>query len=165
MLDLATRERAVWHEALSRHARQSGLPVPRLQEAEQSTLSTNELERLTLRALRFWSNWQSPQPASHQHLSIRPYRPTTPARGARNLAVIFLPDCAGYILALTLYDDVSHSRRYCFGLWDISSTSKAVFVDDIQVEALLGYAVNRVHGSSNAMIITRRDPASQLHPE
>ncbi|KAL1945087.1 hypothetical protein VTO73DRAFT_2707 [Trametes versicolor] len=161
ILELATRERAVWHEALSRHARQSGLPIPRLEGAEQSALSAHELEKLTVRALRFWSNWQAPQPTDCQQLRIRPYRPTTPARGARNLAVIFLPDHPGYILVLTLYDDVSHNRRYCFELWDISSASSAVFVDDIQVEALLGYAVNRVRGSSNAMIVTRRDPTSQ----
>lgn len=124
-------------------------------------MSAHELEKLTVRALRFWSNWQAPQPKDCQQLRIRPYRPTTPARGARNLAVIFLPDHPGYILVLTLYDDVSHNRRYCFELWDISSASSAVFVDDIQVEALLGYAVNRVRGSSNAMIVTRRDPTSQ----
>ncbi|KAH9851839.1 hypothetical protein C2E23DRAFT_876722 [Lenzites betulinus] len=161
-LAAATRERTVWHDALTRHAWHSRLPIPNLDAYEHLDITARELETMTLRALGFWSNWLSPHPKAHQHLSILPSRPLTPACAARNLAAIFLPDFPKHILILTLYDDVAHQRRYAFELWDISDYSKpALLLDEHPMQALLGYAVNTIRGSSCTMTISRRDPQTQ----
>ncbi|KAI0831902.1 hypothetical protein BC628DRAFT_1493054 [Trametes gibbosa] len=161
-LDMATRERTVWHEALTRHSFHSCLPIPHLRTHEYSELTARELERLTLCSLKFWSNWMSPYPKAYRYLSVPPARPVMPPRGARNLAAIFLPDCPNHILTLTLYDDVSHHRRYAFELWETADYSKpAHLLDQHSIQALLGYAVNTMHGSSCTMTISRRDPVTQ----
>ncbi|KAI0358228.1 hypothetical protein OH77DRAFT_1253981 [Trametes cingulata] len=162
-LEAATRERTVWHEALARHARQSRLSIPALSQADAplASLSASELERLTLRALRFWSNWLSPRPHAYRHIPVLPMRSIERSRGARNLAVVFLPNVPGHVLTLTLYNDNSQERRYSFELWDVRGRGKAVYVDHHALEGLLGYAVNSARDGACTMTITRR--ASTLH--
>ncbi|KAI0367624.1 hypothetical protein BV20DRAFT_1024247 [Pilatotrama ljubarskyi] len=164
-LESATRERTVWHEALSRHSRQSRLPIPALAECELWVLSASDLERLTLRALRFWANWQSPRPEAYKHVPISPIRSMERSRGARNLAVVFLPNLPGHVLTLTLYNDNSQDRRYSFELWDVRQTSKAIHVDHLALEGLLGYAVNSDPDGACTMAVTRRDSNSQCISE
>ncbi|KAI0630815.1 hypothetical protein C8Q77DRAFT_1232241 [Trametes polyzona] len=162
-LALATRQRTVWHDCLSRHARKSGLPIPNSDESARCALSSSELEALTLRSIRFWSNWQCPRPLSHRHVAIQPrLKGSPPNNVARNLAVVFFPGYPAHILTLTLYDHVTQhrERRYNFELWDISDLDRVTCIDELPIEALLGYAVNTVRGSVSTMIITRRDPTS-----
>ncbi|KAI9062723.1 hypothetical protein FKP32DRAFT_1652695 [Trametes sanguinea] len=157
-LDLATRERTVWRLALSRHIQRSHLPVPNAHRYEVSRLSTEELERLTLQSLRYWSNWLSPQPHSHGHFNIRPCRLRflNHHRSTRNLAVAFIPGIPDHLLTLTLYGDSTLPERYSFELWNIADNSQAIYMDTVAVAGLLGYAINLDAESSVTMTVTRR---------
>ncbi|KAI0675559.1 hypothetical protein C8Q78DRAFT_1005131 [Trametes maxima] len=163
-LEAVTRERAVWHEALSRHAARSHLPIPGLEDYGTSELSATQMERQTRRAMRFWRNWLSSRPEAYQHITIRPARPVARNRTPRNLGVMFLPDVPDHVLTLTLYDDTAQDRRFSFELWDIRpamSGAEATCVDTLQIEALLAYAINATYGCVANIAITRRDPATQ----
>ncbi|KAI0641981.1 hypothetical protein C8Q79DRAFT_1003403 [Trametes meyenii] len=163
-LEAVTRQRTVWHEALSRHAARSCLPIPMLVEHNASDSSATQLERQTIRAIRFWRNWLSHRPAAYRHTAIRPARPAARNRTLRNLGVMFLPHVPDHVLTLTLYDDTVQDRRFSFELWDFRPAQYGAeprCVDILQIEALLAYAMNVVSGSTVALAITRRDPITQ----
>ncbi|KAH9893207.1 hypothetical protein C8Q73DRAFT_791088 [Cubamyces lactineus] len=156
-LATATRDRAVWHYALSKHSKRSALPIPDIKQYDLPILSGTELEHLTLRTLAFWSNWQSPQPRFYQEVWIRPggHGPN-----ARNLAVIFLPHFPAHVLTLTLSDTTSRARRFLFELWHTIGDT-ATCVDKVPIQALASYAVNTVTDSPTTFTITRRDANSE----
>ncbi|KAI0332743.1 hypothetical protein GY45DRAFT_1320660 [Cubamyces sp. BRFM 1775] len=156
-LAAATRDRAVWHYALSKYSKRSALPVPSIKQYDLLGLSGAEMERLTRRTLAFWSNWQSPQPKAHQEIWIRP---GDHGPNARNLSVIFLPHLPAHVLTLTLLDTSSRSRRFLFELWHVAGLS-ATCVDRMPIQALTSYAVNTITDSPTIFTITRRDPQTE----
>ncbi|KAI0766172.1 hypothetical protein BD413DRAFT_697426 [Trametes elegans] len=155
----ATRERVVWREALLRHSKQTRLPVPGY--GERTDLPASELENLTIRALRLWFNWLSPNPTPASEIRIEPRRQSPHNRSARNLAVSFVPSLPDHILTLTLYDDVSRDRRYSFELWEVPGGDHAHYVQDLPMEALLSFAVNASPDETCTLTVTRRDASTQ----
>ena len=161
-LESVTRDRSVWHKALSAHFLQPGLPVPGLgsHDGDLTTLSAEQLEGLTIRAHRLWSNWASPQPHCYRTINIHPTKRLLGQSSSRNLAAEFLPGRNGrYLLTLTLFDyssDAEHPR-YSFELWDIRIPDTTKPIAELLVAGLLGYAVNSLPGTPHVLAVTRRN--------
>ncbi|PIL24774.1 hypothetical protein GSI_12660 [Ganoderma sinense ZZ0214-1] len=162
-LEDLTRDRSVWHDVLSTRFLQKGLPIPGIKDRCVSSLSAAGLERVTIRASRYWSNWISPQPQCYFSLEIRPTaRPWTSIPSHRNLAAEFLPWMDGrYLLTLTLYTTSSdrESRRFSFQCWDLAQTQTQgapTEIAELLVSGLLSYAVNTSPDSPNVLAITLR---------
>ena len=165
ILEAATRDRSVWHQALSSRFLKRGLPVPGLRrdhtrDEDISKLTSSELEHLVIRAHRFWTNWTSPQPTSFSQTQLHPSRRTWSSSGSRNLAAEFLPGWRGrYLLTLTLFDSSAsdrENRRYAFECWDLSLEHPQP-IAELLVAGLLGYAINDVAGSRHVLAVTRRE--------
>ncbi|RPD53930.1 hypothetical protein L226DRAFT_616091 [Lentinus tigrinus ALCF2SS1-7] len=164
-IEAATRDRSVWHSALSAHFLQRGLPIPGLHhdhDKEEETilkLTASELERLVVRAHRFWTNWTSAQPTSFSHVHLVPTRRLWSNTGSRNLSVEFLRGWSGrYLMTLTLFDSSTdrENRRYSFECWDLSLQQPKP-IAELLVAGLLGYAINDVPGSTHVLAVTRRE--------
>ncbi|KAI0694575.1 hypothetical protein C8T65DRAFT_666621 [Cerioporus squamosus] len=161
-VEAATRDRSVWHRALSVRFLQRGIPVPGLhldQPDDVSKLNTTELERIVVRAHRFWKNWTSAQPTSFTQVHLGQTRRLYQNAGSRNLSVEFLRGWGGrYLMTLTLFDsstDHEH-RRYSFECWDLG-LEQPKLVAELLVAGLLGYAMNDVAQSTHVLAITRRE--------
>ena len=162
-LENVTRNRSVWHDALSTRFLQKGLPIPGMKDHSVSSLSTALLEQVTIRASQYWSNWTSPQPQCYASFEIRPTaRPWSSLPSHRNLAVEFLPQRDGcYLLTLTLYTTSSdrESRRFSFQCWDLARTQaqgEPTEIAELLVSGLLSYAVNASPDSPNILAVTLR---------
>lgn len=167
-LEGVTRDRSVWHEVLSHRFLQPGFPVPGLfgTTRDISGLSTEDLERLAVRAHRFWLNWTSSNPQAFSHLDIRPTRrPWTHAgSNTRNLAASFLSGTGGrYFITLSLFDSSSdrENRRYSFECWDLNAPQNPELIAELLVSGLLGYAFNSLPGHRDILAVTRRDHPNQ----
>ena len=132
---------------------------------ELASLSSEQLERLTVRAYRFWSNWTSLEPKCHARLDIQPTSRPWAQAGSRNLAAEFLPGWGGrYLLTLTLFDSSSdrENRRFSFECWDLRAAESADGtirkpIAELLVAGLLGYAVNTALGNEHVLAVTRRN--------
>ena len=156
-----THERSVWHEVLSTQFLRSGLSIPGI-HAHNSIpdLTAGELERLAVRAHRFWINWTSPCPKPTRHVVVSPTNRLWTFVSARNLACEFLPGHGGrYLLSLTLYERSSSDSevgRFSFECWDISC-SPPVSLATMLVANLVGYAVNSQSSSPHMLAVSRRE--------
>ncbi|RDX54063.1 hypothetical protein OH76DRAFT_1373978 [Lentinus brumalis] len=161
----ATRDRSVWHKALSVRFLHRGLPVPGLKQDQQDAVSefdATELERITVRAHRFWKNWISAQPTSFTQVQLGQTRRMWSNSGSRNLSVEFLRGWGGrYLMTLTLFDSSTdrENRRYSFECWDLSLEQPKP-IAELLVAGLLGYAMNDVAGSTHVLAITKREGRS-----
>ncbi|KAI0741255.1 hypothetical protein C8Q80DRAFT_1193359 [Daedaleopsis nitida] len=170
-LEPVTRDRSVWHKALSIRFLQAGIPIPGINRwhALDSELSAEQLEQLTIRAYRLWTNWTSPQPQHFTQLDIRPTSRAWAANArTRNLAVFFLPGCNGrYLLTLSLLDSSERDdRRYSFECWDLHTADADRLtmkpVAELLVAGLLGYSPNSAPESPHVLAVTRRHGADQM---
>ncbi|KAI1790291.1 hypothetical protein LXA43DRAFT_1017343 [Ganoderma leucocontextum] len=162
-LEDVTRNHSVWHHALSTRFLQKGFPTPGIKNHNVSSLSAGQLERLTIRASRYWSNWTSSQPQCYTRLDIRPTaRPWSSLPSHRNLAVEFLPWLDGrYLLTLTLYTTSSdrESRRFSFQCWDLArnqAQGEPTKIAELLVSGLLSYSVNTSPDSPSVLAVTVR---------
>lgn len=164
-LEVITRDRSVWHEALSSRFLLNGIPVPGLQcRNDIFSLSAIELERLTIRASRYWSNWISPQPQCYTRLDIRPTaRPWSFSPSHRTLAIEFVTrQNSLYLLTLTL-STVStdrENRRFSLECWDLprgQALGQANKIAELLISGLLSYSVDVTPNSKHLVAITNRD--------
>ncbi|TBU45390.1 hypothetical protein BD309DRAFT_989574 [Dichomitus squalens] len=164
-LEAVTRDRSVWHEALSTRFMHSGIPVPGVQLRDDiSSLSSTELERLAIRASRYWANWTSPQPQCYTRLDIRPTpRPWSSSPSHRTLAIEFVTrrSCL-YLLTLTLCTVSSgrDNRRFAFECWDLQqgqALGHANRIAELLVSGLLSYSVDPTPNSKHLLAVTSRD--------
>lgn len=157
-LERITRERSVWHDAFCGHVITKGMPVPGVHGQSIVSLSAQQLERLTLNFLRFYSNWTSPRPIRVKTTDIFPPSLNTASR-ARNIALYFFPwNGTNWLMTFTLYDQASAPRKYIVQCWD-TTVDPPKCVAALHCMNMVGATVNSDPTSPGVLALTRWGPS------
>ena len=109
-----TRLRSVWSILVHTHVLEKDIPLPGLMGRSIGALPAEELERLTLAALRLRKRWTSPAPTPTKRITLRPIRKPGAA-----VALHFLPGRDNrWLLSLTLVDQSSMMIQ----CWDLRAS-------------------------------------------
>ncbi|KAI0923581.1 hypothetical protein AcV5_009082 [Taiwanofungus camphoratus] len=160
-LERITRERSVWHDAFCGHVITKGMPVPGVHGQSIVSLSAQQLERLTLNFLRFYSNWTSQRPIRVKTTDIFPPSLNTASR-ARNIALYFFPwNGTNWLMTFTLYDQASAPRKYIVQCWD-TTVDPPKCVAALHCMNMVGATVNSDPTSPGVLALTRWGPSDVM---
>jgi hypothetical protein len=111
-----TRLRGVWLCLLEVLVLTQNIPVPGLLGRPIDTLSAEELEHLTYRALRLRKNWSSPSPVVAKEVVFSPTMPKDPE--ARHATLYFLPGRGNrWLMSVTFT-----ASMYLVQCWDVTTS-------------------------------------------
>ncbi|KAH9951107.1 hypothetical protein B0H21DRAFT_352892 [Amylocystis lapponica] len=161
-LHSVSRERTVWFNALSAHVLATGFPLPGLRGRSLVSLSSEQLEHLTLQALRLHHNWTTANPVCSRQFDLHP--PSLPISRPRNIAVYFLPGHANrWLITNTLYDQPASPRKYVIQCWDLASQvpSCIAILRAMNLNAM-PVAVNSHPDNLAVLALTRREQSETI---
>lgn len=141
-----TRLRGVWIHLLEAHVLAQNIPVPGLLGRPIDTLSAEELEHLTYRALHLRKNWSSPSPMAAKEITFSPTVPKDPL--ARHAGLHFLPGRGNrWLLSVTFT-----ASMYLVQCWDVE-TSPAVCIAGRQFPVIGNLVINTDPTSRNIFAV------------
>lgn len=142
---------SVWHLLLRVHVLSKNIPVPGLRDRPIDTLSSDELERYTVRAIRLRLNWTSPNPVPTNRLNIQAI-PGDPH--SRIISLHFLPERGHrWLLSVTVTADensTATNSKWTLHCWDLEA-STPTYVASLCLPNIRGIAVN-TDPSSHAIL-------------